>query len=235
MAARSEVHRSHRDVSGGWLRPAVFGAMDGLVSNVSLISGFAGGGVSPGTVVLAGVAGLVSGAFSMATGEYTSVRSQNEAMRAEIEIERRELSNSPTAELVELAGVYRKRGVEDELAHEIARQISADPDTALRVHAQEELGVDPDNLPSPTLAAASSFAAFAAGAMIPVVAAVPCRVGIFAAAAVVAAAALFGLGVLVSRYTQRSAWYSGARQLLLGARLPAATFGVGSVVGTSLS
>jgi VIT1/CCC1 family predicted Fe2+/Mn2+ transporter len=208
--------------------------MDGLVSNISLISGFAGGDASPGTVVLAGLAGLASGAFSMATGEYTSVRSQNEAMQAEVEVERSELRNSPKAELAELASVYRRQGVDEALAEEVARQISADPDTALRVHSQEEFGVDPDNLPSPVLAASSSFASFAAGAALPVL---PYLAGLasFVAAAVVAAAALFGLGVLVSRYTQRSAWYGGLRQLALGAMAAAATYGVGTAVGTSLS
>lgn len=212
--------------------------MDGLVSNVSLISGFAGGGASSNTVVLAGVAGLVAGAFSMATGEYTSVRSQNEAMHAEVEVERHELATSPAAELAELAGVYRRQGVDEALADEVARQVSVNPNVALRVHAREEFGVDPDHLPSPTLAASSSFAAFATGALIPVL---PYLAGLasFAAAAVLAAGALFALGVLVSRYTQRSALYSGTRQLLLGAVAAAATYGVGigvgSVAGTTLS
>lgn len=212
--------------------------MDGLVSNVSLISGFAGGGASSNTVVLAGVAGLVAGAFSMASGEYTSVRSQNEAMRAEVEVERHELATSPAAELAELAGVYRRQGVEEALADEVARQISANPSVALRVHTREEFGVDPDHLPSPILAATSSFVAFASGALVPVL---PYLAGLasFVAAAVLASAALFALGVLVSRYTQRSALYSGARQLLLGAVAAAATYGVGigvgAVAGTTLS
>ncbi len=228
----AEVHQGHRDVAGGWLRPAVFGGMDGLVSNFSLISGFAGGDAVPRTVMLAGLAGLVSGAFSMATGEYTSVRSQSEAMRAEIEVERTELRSFPGAEIAELAGVFRQRGVAPDLADEVARQISADPDTALRVHAQEELGFDPDGLPSPLLAAASSFASFATGALLPVL---PYLLGVasFVAAAVVAGAALFVLGALVSRYTQRSFLYSGARQLFLGALAAAATYGVGVVVGAS--
>jgi VIT1/CCC1 family predicted Fe2+/Mn2+ transporter len=230
----AEVHHDHADVGGGWLRPAVFGAMDGLVSNVSLISGFAGGAAQPRTVLLAGLAGLASGAFSMATGEYVSVRSQNEAMWAEIEVERAELRSFPRAELAELAQVYRRRGVEAALADEVARQLSADPDTALRVHAQEELGVNPDELPSPLLASSSSFAAFAAGALVPVL---PYLVGLgsFPAAAAMAAGALFGLGMLVSRYTRRSALYSGVRQLLLGSIAAAATYGVGLAVGTSVT
>jgi VIT1/CCC1 family predicted Fe2+/Mn2+ transporter len=229
-----EIHRGHRDVAGGWLRPAVFGAMDGLVSNVSLISGFAGGAARPHTVMLAGLAGLVSGAFSMATGEYTSVRSQTEAMRAEIEVERMELRRFPALEIAELAGVYRQRGVAPELAEEVARQISANPDMALRVHALEELGFGPDDLPSPLLAAVSSFTAFATGALLPVV---PYLFGLnsFVVAAVVAAMALFSLGALVSRFTQRSFLYGGVRQLFLGGIAATATYGVGLAVGTSVA
>jgi VIT1/CCC1 family predicted Fe2+/Mn2+ transporter len=206
--------------------------MDGLVSNVALISGFAGGSAPRGTVLLAGLAGLASGSFSMATGEYTSVRSQNEAMRAEIEVERRELGAYPRAELAELAGVYRRRGLEEALATEVARQLSSDPEVALRVHAQEELGVDPDDLPSPTVAASASFVSFAVGALIPVL---PYLLGLasFVGAAVLAATALFGVGALVSRFTQRSPVYSGLRQLLLGALAAGATYGIGVAIDTS--
>lgn len=228
-----EMHHGHRDVSGGWLRPAVFGVMDGLVSNVSLISGFAGGSAGRHEVVLAGVAGLVSGAFSMATGEYTSVRSQSDAMRREIDVERRELHRSPRSELAELASVYRRRGVEEALAEEVARQISRDPDIALEVHAREELGVDPGDLPSPLLAAGSSFASFAAGALVPLL---PYLLGAstFVLSAVLAAVALFVVGVVVSRFTLRSPVYSGLRQLLIGALAAAATYGVGAAVGTTV-
>src|SRR5688572_13262547 len=126
-AVRSEHHHSHRDVTGGWLRPAVFGVMDGLVSNTALIAGVAGGGASAPTVVLAGLAGLVAGAFSMATGEYVSVASQSELTRAEIEIEKAELKRVPEAEEAELAGIYQARGVDDATAREVARQLSRDP------------------------------------------------------------------------------------------------------------
>src|SRR3954452_10652394 len=154
-----EHDHSHRDVSGGWLRAGTFGAMDGLVTNVALIAGFAGGAVSSKTVVLAGMAGLVAGAFSMATGEYTSVQSQNEALEAEVDVERLELNRHPKAELRELADAYEARGLDRKLAEEVARQLSRDPETALAVHAKEELGVDPERLPSPWVAAGSSFVA----------------------------------------------------------------------------
>src|SRR6266700_3064596 len=121
----------HRDVSGGWLRPAVFGAMDGLVTNVSLIAGVGAGGGAPHIIVLTGLAGLAAGAFSMATGEYVSVSSQNELVAAEVRKERRELEIHPDAELDELAGKFRSWGVEAGLANQAARQVSAHPDRAL--------------------------------------------------------------------------------------------------------
>ncbi len=142
--------------------------MDGLVSNFALMTGVVGGAATPSTVVLTGLAGLAAGAFSMAAGEYTSVASQRELVEAELEAERIELKRNPRGELAELAQLYVERGVEPELAHEVARQLSADPNTALAVHAREELGVDPDDLPSPLVAAVSSFGCFALGALLPV-------------------------------------------------------------------
>src|ERR1700678_17731 len=144
-------HR-HRDVSGGWLRPTVFGAVDGLVTNASLIAGLGGGGVSAHTVVLTGVASLVAGAFSMGTGEYISVTNQNELVGAEVAVERRMHARFPAAEEGELAGVFRGYAAGPDPAAAMAAAVSSDPDTALRVHAREELGVDPSELPSPLLA-----------------------------------------------------------------------------------
>ena len=155
-----EAHRdnhTHRDVNGGWLRPAVFGAMDGLVSNLALMTGVAGGAVSHQTVVITGLAGLAAGAFSMAAGEYTSVASQRELVQAELDVERAELRKHPADEMEELAALYMSRGVEPVLAREVARQLSKDPEQALEIHAREELGIDPDDLPSPTVAAVSSL------------------------------------------------------------------------------
>ena len=227
-----EQHHDHRDVTGGWLRPAVFGVTDGLVSNTALITGVAGGGAEPRTVLLAGLAGLVAGAFSMATGEYISVASQTELTRAEIEIEKAELRRVPQAEEAELAGIYRSRGVDAATAAEVARQLSRDPETAWRVHAREELGVDPDDLPSPWVAAASSFAAFTAGALVPLLPYVLGATGLLLPV-LLALVALFGAGALVSRFTQRTALYSGSRQLLLGGLAAALTYGVGNLVGAS--
>src|SRR4051794_30821426 len=146
----AEVHHSHRDVAGGWLRPSVFGAMDGLVSNVALISGVAAAAGSHVHVVLVtGLAGLLAGAFSMAVGEWTSVSSQTELVRAEIAKERRELKRRPDAEQAELAALYVRRGLSADLAAQVARELSRDPESLWRIHVREELGVDPDSLPSP--------------------------------------------------------------------------------------
>lgn len=226
----AEIHHSHRDVTGGWLRPAVFGAMDGLVSNFGLIAGVAGGRAAPSTVVLAGFAGLVAGALSMAVGEYTSVAAQSELARAEIEIERRELALRPDAEESELAQLYERRGVEPGLARLVARQLSSDPQRALEVHAREELGVDPRDLASPWLAAGSSFLAFAAGALVPVV---PYLLGATEIWPAIAGTllGLFLAGALVSRVTVRPWWFSGLRQVLLGAVTGAATYLIGSLIG----
>lgn len=230
---RVEVHHEHQDVTGGWLRPAVFGAMDGLVSNFALIAGVAGGIANPSVVVLSGLAGLVAGACSMAAGEYTSVASQAELAQAEIEVERRELARRPRAEQAELARLYRMRGLEPGLADEVARQISRNPQDALEVHTREELGVGPGDLPSPVVAATSSFASFAVGALLPVLPYLFGAQRLWPAAAV-AGVGLFAAGAVVSRVTARSWWYSGLRQLVLGAAAAAATYGIGTLAGTAL-
>src|SRR5579864_4103374 len=200
--SRTEAHHQHRDVQGGWLRPAVFGAMDGLVTNVSLIAGVSGGGGSPRTLVLAGLAGLSAGALSMAAGEFVSVSSQNELVDAEVSKERFELEHNPDAERRELASVFRQRGVDAALADEVARQVSSHPDQALRVHVREELGVDHQELPSPVTAAAASLVTFAAGALVPLI---PYLIGFssLAAALVLAAVAAAVGGGLVSWFTAR--------------------------------
>lgn len=231
----AEAHQhTHRDVNGGWLRPAVFGAMDGLVSNLGLMAGVAGASAVPQTVVIAGLAGLAAGAFSMAAGEYTSVASQRELVQAELDVERRELHRNPGDELRELAALYEARGVEPELALQVARQLSHDPEQALEVHAREELGVDPDDLPSPTVAAVSSFGSFSLGAAVPVL---PYLLGTVALwpAVVLALLGLFLCGAVVARVTARSWWYSGLRQMLLGGAAAAVTYGLGTVFGVTVA
>ncbi|MEV0095610.1 VIT1/CCC1 transporter family protein [Streptomyces sp. NPDC050738] len=235
-ATLHEAHRdnhTHRDVNGGWLRPAVFGAMDGLVSNLALMTGVAGGDVSHRTIVITGLAGLAAGAFSMAAGEYTSVASQRELVEAELDVERRELRKHPKDEENELAALYESRGVEAELAREVARQLSKDPEMALEIHAREELGIDPGDLPSPLIAAVSSFTAFALGALLPLL---PYLLGAQALwpALVVALFGLFGCGAVVARVTARSWWYSGLRQLALGGAAAGVTYALGTLFGTAV-
>jgi VIT1/CCC1 family predicted Fe2+/Mn2+ transporter len=218
-------------VSGGWLRPAVFGAMDGLVTNVSLIAGVGGGGGSAQTIVLTGLAGLAAGAFSMAAGEYVSVSSQNELIQAEVDKERLELEHNAAAEQAELAGMLRARGVSAATARQAAAEISANPEKALAVHALEELGVDPGELPSPLVAAGASLASFAVGAIIPLI---PYLAGlnIMAAAFGLAAVAAIVGGGLVARLTERPFWRGALRQLLLGACAAGITYLIGMAVGT---
>ncbi|MCC5575551.1 VIT1/CCC1 transporter family protein [Microtetraspora sp. AC03309] len=229
---RAEIHHQHRDVTGGWLRPAVFGAMDGLVSNFALIAGVAGGTADTKIISLAGVAGLAAGAFSMAGGEYVSVASQSEMAQAEIDIERRELERNPQAEEEELAQLYVQRGVDLETAREVARQISSNPESALEVHTRAELGIDPHDLPSPILAAVSSFLSFSVGALIPLL---PYLLGVRGlwVSAIVSMVALFAAGAVVSRVTARTWWFSGLRQLVVGAVAAALTWGLGTAVGAS--
>jgi len=229
-ALRAGWSHGHRDVSGGWLRPTVFGAVDGLVTNASLIAGLGGGGVSAHTVVLTGVAALVAGAFSMGTGEYVSVTNQNELVHAEVNLERKMLAKFPAAEQEELAGYFRDYGADPETATRMARAVSQDPGTALRVHTREELGVDPNELPSPILAGLASLLAFSLGALVPLL---PYLVGlpVLTATLAITAVALVTGGMIVGRLTGRPLLRSGLRQLALGGLAIGVTFGVGSLIG----
>jgi len=235
---RSEQHgHQHRDVSGGWLRPAVFGAMDGLVTNVSLIAGVGGGGGSHQFIVLTGLAGLAAGAFSMATGEFVSVSSQNELVEAEVRKEAHELKHNPESERQELADTFRMRGVDPELADEVARQISVHPDDALTVHVREELGVDPHELPSPFTAAGASLVTFAIGAIIPLIPYLagvsPASLALGLALGLAALAAFIG-GGWVAKLTDRPILRGAIRQLLLGALAAGTTYLIGTAVGATV-
>ncbi|HKN51877.1 MAG TPA: VIT1/CCC1 transporter family protein, partial [Amycolatopsis sp.] len=228
------ARHEHRDVSGGWLRPTVFGAMDGLVTNVSLIAGVGGGGLSRSHIVLTGVAGLVAGAFSMATGEFTSVTSQNELVESEVDVERRQLADYPTEEQAELAQFFVAKGVDKALATEVAEQVSRNREEALRLHAREELGIDPDELPSPVVAAVSSFFSFSIGAVIPLISYLAGSSELYLALAI-AAVALFIAGAVVAKLTAQNIWYGGVRQLVLAVLAAGVTYGVGRGIGTSVS
>jgi VIT1/CCC1 family predicted Fe2+/Mn2+ transporter len=228
------IEHHHADVSGGWLRAATFGAMDGLVTNISLIAGVGGGGAGHHTLVLTGVAGLVAGAISMGLGEYTSVRTQNEQVAAELAKELHELRVNPEGEADELAAAWVARGLPAVLAQQVADVLKHDPEQALRVHAQEELGVVPDELPSPWTAAGSSFVCFAVGALFPLL---PYLLGLdnLGVALGVGGIGLFVAGAIVGRFTARPWWRGGVRQLLLGALAAAATYGIGVLIGVGVS
>lgn len=228
---RAEQHgHQHRDVSGGWLRPAVFGAMDGLVTNVSLIAGVSGGSASHGAIVLTGLAGLAAGALSMATGEFVSVSSQNELVGAEVKKERYELETNPELEARELAAVLSRRGVDVDLADQVARQVARRPEEALRMHVREELGVDHHDLPSPWVAAGASLVTFAVGALIPLL---PFLAGVnsLPIALAIAAVAAFVGGGTVARITDRPFLRGALRQLALAALAAAVTYGLGRAIG----
>jgi len=224
----------HRNTQGGGARAAVFGISDGLVTNVSLILGLSGASPPAGVVRLAGLAGLLGGAFSMAAGEYISMRAQTELLQRELEVERQELHRRPEGEFRELVKIYESRGISPELATQVARQMMADPKTALETHAREELGIHPGSLGRPLQAAAASFVTFSVGALIPLV---PFLVGhgssAVLASIVVAAVAAVIVGSALSLFTGRSWWWSAFRQLAICAAAGAVTYGVGAAVGLS--
>jgi len=223
-------HR-HRDVSGGWLRPTVFGAVDGLVTNAALIAGVGGGGVSAHAIVLTGLAGLVAGAFSMGTGEYVSVTNQNELVHAEVEVERKMHARFPDAEQAELTDTFVDYGADPDTAAKMAAAVSKDPEMALRFHTRDELGVDPEELPSPLVAGAASLAAFSVGALLPLL---PYLVGVprLGVALAVTAVALVVGGMVVGRLTGRPLVRSGLRQLAFGAVAVVITYGIGRLIGS---
>jgi vacuolar iron transporter family protein len=229
-AATGWSHR-HRDVSGGTLRPTVFGAVDGLVTNASLIAGVGGGGVSAHAVILTGVASLVAGAFSMGFGEYISVTNQNELVQAEVSLEQKMLARFPVAEEEELAGYFREYGADADTAARMAAAVSTDPDTALRVHTREELGVDPHELPSPVVAGVASLFAFSLGALVPLL---PYLLGatVLWVSLLVTAVALAAGGTVVGRLTGRPLVRSGLRQLLFGVVAIGITYGIGTLIGS---
>ncbi len=229
------MEHHHRDIRGGTARAAVFGVSDGLVSNVSLVLGVAAGShYAQGPVRLAGLAGLIAGAVSMAIGEYISMTAQAELLERELDLERRELRRVPEAERRELAHIYRSRGVDPQTADKLSREMMRDPDLALETHAREELGIDPNALGSPIGAAASSFVSFAIGALVPLL---PWFFGgghgYVAASILLGGVAAFAVGAALARFTGRSMLRSAFRQLAVSAVAAAVTWGIGSAVGVS--
>jgi vacuolar iron transporter family protein len=225
-----EFDHRHGDVSGGWLRAATFGAMDGLVSNTALIAGV-GAATDAHTVLISGFAGLVAGAFSMALGEFTSVTTANEQIDSEVRVEKRAFRLHPQAEQAELADMFVTIGLSQETAAKAANEMHRDESRAVNFHLTQELGVDPEDKPSPYVAAGSSFAMFAIGAIIPLI---PYLLGFTS----LWLGLLFGgVGLLIAggvaaRFTRKPLWFASLRQLLFGAVAIAATYVVGHLVGT---
>lgn len=225
----------HRRGQSGSLRAAVFGVNDGLVSNFSLVMGVAGALVEPHIVTLSGVAGMLAGAFSMAAGEYVSMKTQREMFERQIALEKEELEMSPDEEEEELSLIYQAKGIPEDEAARLAARIIRDPSSALDTLVREELGLDPTELGSPMGAAGSSFLAFTVGAIIPLV---PFLLGFHQPAAwsaAMSAVALFGVGAAVSVFTAGSAFRSGIRMLVIGLVAAAATFGIGRLLGVAVT
>jgi VIT1/CCC1 family predicted Fe2+/Mn2+ transporter len=226
----------HRGVQAGAARAAVFGVSDGLVSNVSLILGFAGAAPAPAVVRLAGIAGLISGACSMAAGEYVSVRAQAELFSRELEVEAAEIAADPEGEQEELTAIFTARGVEPDTAEELSRELMRTPELALQTHAREELGIDPDELGSPVSAAVSSLLSFALGALVPLVPWFVAAGGTaILASALLGALAALVIGATLARFTGRSVLRSALRQLTVAALAGGVTLAVGAAVGVTVS
>jgi VIT1/CCC1 family predicted Fe2+/Mn2+ transporter/rubrerythrin len=226
----------HRHARSGTLRATIFGVSDGLVSNLALVMGVAGASEQGAFILLAGIAGLLAGAFSMAAGEYISMQSQRELFQRQIELERAELEAMPEEEERELAALYMAKGFTVEEAEAIAARMFADPQTALDTLVREELGLDPDELGSPWGAAIGSFLAFCVGAAVPVIPYLLADGPVaFYASILLSLGSLFLVGAAVSLLTGRSLWYSGLRQMGLGAAAAAVTYAVGKVIGVSVA
>lgn len=234
-AERARFEQGMLAARGGAVRAAVLGVNDGLVSNLSLVMGVAGGSADPGVILLAGIAGLMAGAFSMAAGEYVSVRSQRDVYERLIDIERAEIAQWPEEEEAELRDHYEAKGLSREEASVVAKRLMADPDKALDAMIHEELGLSPTDLGSPWVAAISSFLAFVVGAVVPIV---PYLFGDGAGAlglsAGLSGAALVTVGGALSLLTSKSVLWGALRMLLAGGAAASVTFGIGRLVGVSI-
>jgi vacuolar iron transporter family protein len=223
---------THRNVQGGGARAAVFGVSDGLVSNVALILGMAGAHAATGTVRLAGIAGLMAGAFSMAAGEYVSMRAQSELMQRELDVERQALRHEPEDERRELASIYEGRGLDPSLAAELSAKMMRDPELALETHAREELGFAPGQTGNPVQAAASSFVSFGLGAFVPLLpwlltSGTPATLW----SVVLSAVGALVVGASLAHFTRRPWAWSAVRQLLISGLAAGVTYGIGHAIG----
>ncbi|HZX56675.1 MAG TPA: VIT1/CCC1 transporter family protein [Ilumatobacteraceae bacterium] len=233
---RAERHPGHRPVAGGLARAAVFGVSDGLVSNVSLVIGFAGAGAHSSVVRLGGIAGAIAGAISMAAGEWVSISAQNELVHRELAVERRELVHNTASETAELAAMYEGHGMTRQTALDAAADVMREPEAALAVHAREELGVDPDELGSPWSAAGLSLVCFLVGAILPVI---PWFIGsgtpAVVASVVIGVIAAAIVGLLIGKFAERRIWWTAARQVLILLLACGVTYLVGKALGVSIS
>jgi VIT1/CCC1 family predicted Fe2+/Mn2+ transporter len=225
-----EFDHQHGDISGGWLRAATFGAMDGLVSNTALIAGV-GAAADAHTVAISGFAGLVAGAFSMALGEFTSVTTSNEQLESEVLVEKRAFRLHPQAEKAELVDMLVTMGLTPQTASKASDEIHRDENRAVNFHLTQELGVDPEEKPSPYVAAGSSFVMFAIGAIVPLI---PYLLGFRSLwlGLLCGGVGLLIAGAVAARFTKKPMWFASLRQLLFGTVAIAATYVVGHLVGT---
>lgn len=233
IARPHEYDHTHSSSAGtGWLRASVFGAMDGLVSNIGLIAGIAAAGAGTGIIVLTGVSGLIAGGISMALGEYASVKTQNDQFDSEVHTERAALQRNPEGEQAELAEMFVSLGMEPGTASDAASQVHKDHERALRVHLAHELGLSADERPSPYVVAMSSLIAFSVGALIPIL---PYFVGLHSIWWVFAfgGVGLLAAGYMAAKFTNRNPFAGASRQLLFGGIAVAVTFAVGSLLGVS--
>jgi VIT1/CCC1 family predicted Fe2+/Mn2+ transporter len=233
---RAESHPGHRAVAGGLARAAVFGVSDGLVSNVSLVIGFAGAGVDSSLVRLAGVAGAIAGATSMAAGEWVSISAQNELVYRELAVERRELKHNSLSETAELAAIYEGHGMSRKIALDAATDVMREPEAALAVHVREELGVDPNELGSPWSAGGLSLVCFLVGALLPVI---PWFAGggngAKVASIIIGVVAAAAVGLLIGKFAERRMAWSAVRQVLILLIACGVTYLVGKALGVSIN
>lgn len=233
----SRIEGRHKTVGGNALRAAVLGANDGLVSNLSLVMGVAGATSGRSEILLAGSAGLLAGALSMALGEWISVKSSQELYERQMELEMDEIVANPEGELKEITLIYIAKGIPEAQAHEMAHQVMSDPQRAHELLIKEELGINPEELKSSAWEAAiASFVLFAIGAIIPVA---PFFWGggftAIAASVVFSTIGLFIIGSAITLFTGKSIWFSGTRQVIFGLLAAAITFGIGRLIGVSIA
>ena len=234
--AEHDDHPDHRALAGGTPRAAVFGLSDGLVTNVSLIIGFASSGVGSSVVRLAGIASAVAGAVSMAAGEWVSVKAQNDLVQREMALELRELKRNARAETSELAGIYRSHGMSPEQATAAATEVMRDPERAVMVHAREEFGLDPAHLPQPVAVAVVSLISFLVGAMLPVIPWLSGSGDSARVASIIIGVVAAGMaGFAIAKQSERPAWLGVVRQVAILIGAVAVTYAIGSLVGVNLA